>query len=391
MPWKQVSAMDQREEFVRLALLEGANRRELCRRMGVSPEAGYKWLRRFLAGEDGGFADRSRRPLTSPGRTAAAIEQQILAVRAEHPAWGARKIRAVLGRQGHEMPACSTVHQVLKRHGLIEPEPGGEPARLRFEAQAPNDLWQMDFKGHSRLGDGSRLHPLTVIDDHSRYVPGIAALGGETGEEVKAALARVFEVHGLPLRIFTDNGTPWGGSQGNRWTRFRVWLLKLGVELIHSRPYHPQSRGKNERFHRSMQEEVMSLRPLATRADAQKVFDHWRHIYNHQRPHEALGLAVPASRYRPSIRSMPRKPAEPHYEDGTITRKVPATKGYISFQGRQWRVPDAFYGERLAIRPLATDGQFGVFFASYLIATIDLTDQQSVSHVSEQASTMSPV
>jgi len=375
MPWKQVSAMDQREEFVRLALLEGSNRRELCRRFGISPEAGYKWLRRFSAGDVGGFADRSRRPLASPRRTADDIEQRILAVRAEHPAWGARKIRAVLERAGQAMPACSTVHQVLKRHGLILPEPGGEPARLRFEAEAPNDLWQMDFKGHSRLGDGSRLHPLTVVDDHSRYAPCLKALGGETGEEVKAALTQVFAVHGLPLRIFTDNGTPWGGSQGNRWTRFRVWLLKLGVDLIHSRPYHPQSRGKNERFHRSMDEEVLSLRPLATRADAQKAFDHWRQVYNHQRPHEALGLAVPASRYRPSIRPMPSKPEEPHYEDGTLTRKVPDTKSYISFQGRHWKVPEAFCGERLAIRPLAQDRQFGVFFASHQIASIDLTDQ----------------
>ena len=375
MPWKQVSAMDQREEFVRLALLEGANRRELCRRFGISAEAGYKWLRRFNAGEDGGFADRSRRPLTSPLRTASDVEQRILAVRAEHPAWGARKIKAVLERDGHGMPACSTVHQVLKRHGLILPEPSGEPARLRFEAEAPNDLWQMDFKGHSRLGDGSRLHPLTVIDDHSRYVPCLKALGGETGVEVKAALTRVFEVHGLPLRIFTDNGNPWGGSQGNRWTKFRVWLLKLGVEIIHSRPYHPQSRGKNERFHRSMDEEVMSLRPLATMADAQKAFDHWRQVYNHQRPHAALGLKVPASRYRPSPRAMPRKLAEPLYEEGTLTRKVSPTKGYISFKARHWKVPDAFYGERLAIRPLGKDGHYGVFFASHLITSINLTEQ----------------
>ncbi|PZF76146.1 IS481 family transposase [Aestuariivirga litoralis] len=327
------------------------------------------------AGDVGGFADRSRRPPASPRRTADGIEQRILAARAEHPAWGARKIRAVLERAGQARPACSTVHQVLKRHGLILPEPGGEPARLRFEAAAPNDLWQMDFKGHSRLGDGSRLHPLTVVDDHSRYAPCLKALGGETGEEVKAALTQVFAVHGLPPRIFTDNGTPWGGSQGNCWTRFRVWLLKLGVDLIHSRPYHPQSRGKNERFHRSMDEEVLSLRPLATRADAQKAFDHWRLVYNHQRPHEALGLAVPASRYRPSIRPMPSKPAQPHYEDGTLTRKVPATKSDISFQGRHWKVPEAFCGERLAIRPLAQDGQFGVFFASHQIASIDLTDQ----------------
>lgn len=374
MPWKQVSAMDQREEFVRLALLEGANRRELCRRMGVSPETGYKWLWRFKAGEDGGFADRSRRPLTSPGRTAEDMERRICEVRAEHPAWGARKIQAFLAARGHEMPAPSTVHQVLKRHGLILPAPGGERASLRFEAEAPNDLWQMDFKGYSRLGDGSRLLPLTVIDDHSRFSPCLAALGSETGEAVKAALTEVFVVHGLPLRMFTDNGVPWGGSQGNQWTKFRVWLLKLGVELIHSRPYHPQSRGKNERFHRSLEEEVMSLRPLANRAEAQRAFDRWRPIYNYQRPHGALGHAVPASRYRPSPRAMPRKLPEPHYAEGTITRKVSSTKGYVAFRGRLWKVSDAFCGERLAIRPIDVDGHYGVYFASHLIALINLTE-----------------
>ena len=374
MPWKQVSAMDQREEFVRLALLEGANRRELCRRFGISHQTGYKWLNRAGPGAEQDFADRSRRPLSSPWRLESAVEQRICALRQEHPAWGARKLRAFLEARGHDMPATSTVHQVLKRHGLIQPAPGGARASLRFEAEAPNDLWQMDFKGHSRLGDGSRLHPLTVIDDHSRFSPCLQALGSETGAEVKAALTRVFEVHGLPLRLFTDNGNPWGGSQGNTWTRFRIWLLKVGVDLIHSRPYHPQSRGKNERFHRSLDEEVMSLRPLASRADAQRAFDRWRQVSNHQRPHGALGHAVPASRYRPSHRPFPSKLQEPHYEEGTITRKVPPTKGYVSFKARLWKVPDAFLGERLAIRPLERDGHYGVFFASNLIATIDLTE-----------------
>ena len=374
MPWKQVSAMDQREELVLLAQLEGANRRELFRRFGISPKVGYKWLNRVAAGEVPGFADHSRRPLSSPRQIDSAMEERICAVRAAHPAWGARKIRAFLEARGQAMPAVSTVHQALKRHGLILPGAAGAQASLRFEADAPNDLWQMDFKGHSRLGDGSRLHPLTVIDDHSRFSPCIAALGSETGAEVKAALTRVFEVHGLPLRLFTDNGTPWGGSQGNAWTSFRVWLLKLGVDLIHSRPYHPQSRGKNERFHRSLGEEVMSLAPLATRAEAQKAFDRWRQIYNHQRPHDALQLKVPASRYRPSPRPFPAKLAEPDYAEGTITRKVSSTAGYVSFRGRYWKVPEAFFGERLAIRPLDADGRFGVFFASHLVATIDLTE-----------------
>lgn len=373
MPWKQVSAMDQREAFVRLAAMEGVNRRELCRRFGISPETGYKWLRRQQAAGADGFADRSRRPHSSPARTGNVLEGRILEVRAVHPAWGARKIRAFLMAKGHAMPAASTVHQVLVRHGRITPPQGGAAAHLRFEAEAPNDLWQMDFKGWSKLGDGSVLNPLTIVDDHSRFSPCLKALESQKAAQVQAALTEVFRIHGLPLALFTDNGKPWGDSQRASWSRMGVWLLKLGVKLIHSRPYHPQSRGKNERFHRSMDEEVLSLNPLHNHLQAQKAFDHWRAIYNHERPHEALGLAVPASRWRPSPRAFPEKLPQPDYGAGTITRQVSSTKGYVSFRGRHWKVPEAFCGERLAIRPLGEDGTFGIYFAANLITKIELT------------------
>ena len=309
MPWKKVSAMDLREEFVRLARLEGANRRELCRRFEISPQTGYKWLRRQGAGDADGFADLSRRPHSSPARIGAAVEERILEVRNQHPAWGARKIRAFLRSAGHEMPAASTVHQVLLRHGRIVPPQGGPRASLRFEADGPNDLWQMDFKGWSRLGDGAVLNPLTIVDDHSRFSPCLKALATQTGAEVQAALADVFRVHGLPLALFTDNGSPWGDSQGAKWSRLGVWLLKLGVKLIHARPYHPQSRGKNERFHRSLDEEVLNLNPLHNQAQAQQAFDRWRAIYNHQRPHEALGFTVPASQPLASQPAVPSREA----------------------------------------------------------------------------------
>lgn len=373
MPWKDVSAMDERAEFVRLAGLEGANRRELCRRFGISPDVGYKWLGRFAAEGEAGLAERSRRPLSSPLRCGDEVELRICGVRAEHPAWGARKIKAYLEARGHRMPACSTVHQVLVRHGLIVQPEGGERAWRRFEAEAPNDLWQMDFKGWQRLGSGERLCPLTVIDDHSRFSPCLKALGNETREAVVAALEPVFRSHGLPQAIFTDNGKPWGDSQGSEWTGFGVWLLKLGVDLIHARPYHPQSRGKNERFHRSLDEEVLNLHLLKDHAAAQKAFDRWRHVYNYERPHGGIGHKVPASRYRPSPRAFPETLPEPYYDAGTETRKVSSTNACFSFKGRLWRVPEAFCGERLAIRPLETDGQFGVFFASHLVRLIDLT------------------
>ena len=389
MPWREVSAVDQRREFVRLALLEGSNRRELCRRFGISPQTGYECLSRY-AGGDTALEDRSRRPLSSPLRTEAAMEEEVLAVRDAHPAWGARKIAAVIARNGGSPPAPSTIHAILTRHGRIAPPAGGPRAELRFEKAAPNQLWQMDFKGWSRLSSGQALHPLTVVDDHSRFALCLDACADETRQTVIASLERVFGTYGLPQAFFVDNGKPWGDSHDTRWTRLGVWLLKLGVDLIHARPHHPQSRGKNERFHRSLDEEVLALKPLHDFSAAQRAFDAWREIYNFERPHGALDHNVPASRYRVSQRSMPDKLPEPDYGADAIVRSVSSTKAYVVFKGRNWKVPQAFCGERIAIRQLSRDGTYGLFFASHQIATIDLTEPKGVNHVSEQVSTMSP-
>jgi transposase InsO family protein len=381
--------MDERREFVRLATQPDANRRELCRRFGIHPDTGYKWLERWAAGE-ANLVDRSRRPHTSPGRTDAALEGQVLAVRDAHPAWGARKIAKCLDRDEVIPPALSTIHEILSRNGRIVPPPGGAKAHQRFEKPAPNLLWQMDFKGWVKLSDGSRCHPLTILDDHSRYATCLEACTNEQGDTVRERLERTFGRYGLPEAFFVDNGAPWGDASGARWTRFGVWLLKLGIGLLHSRPYHPQSRGKNERFHRTLNAEVLALTRLRDIAAAQRAFDQWRSSYNLERPHEALGQEVPASRYRPSLRSMPERVPQAEYDEHEIVRTVPQSKDYISFKGRHWKVPQAFRGERVAIRPLTTDGQYGIFFAAHQIATIDLTNKESVGHVSEQVSVMSP-
>ena len=389
MPWKKVSTtMDQRQEFVQLAGQDGVNRRELCRHFGIHPSTGYKWIRRWEAGE--ALADRSRRPHSSPRRTKPAIEARILAIRDDHPAWGARKLAHCLDRDGVACPAVSVVHEILRRNGRIVPPPGGPVAHQRFEKPAPNLLWQMDFKGWIKLGNGTRCHPLTVLDDHSRYAIALEACADEQGHTVQSRLERTFRRYGLPDAFFVDNGTPWGDSSGQRWTRFGVWLLKLGVGVLHSRPYHPQSRGKNERFHRTLKAEVFALKRFRDLAEVQHALDAWRTTYNLERPHHALDQQVPASRYRPSSRRMPDRLPVVDYDEGEIVRLVPRTKDYVRFKGRLWNVPRAFRGERVAIRPLSTDGQFGIFFAAHQIASIDLTDKQRVGHVSEQVSAMSP-
>lgn len=371
MPWREVSLMDQRREFILLFQKPDVNRRELCRRFGVSPKTAYKWLARAdLEGMDWA-QDRSRRPRVSPARSTAKVETAVLEIRDAHPVWGARKIRRCLEDRHKSVPAASTVHAILARHDRIPP-PSQPPQYTRFEHPAPNDVWQMDFKGRFPLGDRQMCHPLTMVDDHSRYALCLQACSNEQAETVQQHLERTFRRYGLPSAFLVDNGVPWGTCSPVRWTRLRVWLLKLGVDVIYARPYHPQTKGKNERFHRTLKAEVLSMRTFRTSSELQKAFDRWRHVYNNERPHQSLGQNVPASRYRPSPRSLPSKPREPEYEEGTIVRRASAQKADFRFGKRRWSAPEAFRGELLAIRPLDTDGKFGVFFGAYQIACINI-------------------
>lgn len=393
MPWHEASIMEQRREFVRLALQEGVNRRELCRRFAISPKTAYKWLARAQSG-DHELADRSRRPAHSPRRSDAQLEAAILELHEAHRAWGARKIRRRLQPDGMALPAASTVHAILARHGCIRlPADRRGAAPSRFERPAPNQLWQMDFKGWVRLSNGLACHPLTVIDDHSRYALCLQAFANQRSDTVQGALTATFRRYGLPDAILVDNGSPWGDGPGQGWTRLGVWLLKLGVDVLHSRPYHPQTRGKNERFHRTLQAEVFALALFQDLDEVQCAFDRWRGVYNLERPHEALGQEVPASRYVPSSRAMPGSVPQVEYDTGEIVRVVGTTKAYVSFKGRLWRVPQAFCGERVAIRPRGPDGCYVICFGAREIAGIDLAipAEQSVTYVSEQPLPLSPV
>ena len=243
MPWKEMSDMSQRREFVELAQAEGTNKRGLCRRFGISPTTGYKWLGRFREGSEAGLVELPRRPHYSPARTPSQVEQAVLSARAAHPAWGARKLRRwLLDRRDvfeADMPAPSTITAILRRHGRIDPAEGPKHRSWqRFEHQAPNDLWQMDFKGHFPLTRG-RCHPLTVLDDHSRFALGLQACGNEQGEMVQQRLTAIFRRYGLPNTMLMDNGSPWGHDQDHPYTPFTVWLLRLGIGVSHGRPYHP--------------------------------------------------------------------------------------------------------------------------------------------------------
>ena len=372
MPFTGVSAMDRKQEFVRLALVEGANRRELCRRFGVSPSLAYRLLKRWEAEGPAGLEERSRRPAVSPRRTDAQVEAAVLEVRARHPAWGGRKIAAVLKRRGLAAPAASTVTQILRRHGVeLGAFGGGEPNFIRFEHPAPNDLWQMDFKGHVAMRTG-RLHPLTVLDDHSRFCLVLAACADERTSTVQAHLTAAFERYGLPWRMTMDNGSPWGNGPADPFTPLGVWLIEQDIRIGHSRPYHPQTQGKDERFHRTLKAEALSRPPFEDIHQAARHLDHWRCVYNTERPHEALGLQTPIDRYAPSPRSYRASVAPFDYAPDDQLRRVTPGFARISFRNRLWRVPKAFSGKTLAVRPTATDGLYNIFFRTHRIADIDL-------------------
>ena len=376
MPWRAVSVTSLRLEFVTLAERGEVAFSELCRRFGITRRVGYKWLDRYRAEGPAGLSDRSRRPHSTDNQLPQDAEQAVVALREKRPSWGARKLRRRLQDMGFEsVPACSTITAVLHRHGLIGPDgQGGRKDWKRFEHPAPNSLWQMDFKGPVQTL-AADVYPLTAVDDHSRFCVCLRALPNQQGPGVKQALTDAFRLYGLPDAILVDNGGPWGCDEEHPYTPFTVWLMRLGILVTHSRPYHPQTLGKDERFHETLEKELLSRFQWRDVGHVQEGFDGWRPIYNFERPHDALGLAVPASRYRPSLRSFPEELAAIEYAAGVHVRRVQQT-GEMSFRGRVFRVPKAFCGYPLGIRPTVTEGIFDVLFCRHTIKQIDVRNPE---------------
>lgn len=392
MPWEEVTLLEKRTEFVNLANLSGSNIKELCSRFGISRKTGYKWLSRARQSAVCdetlmvALTDRSRRPKKSPGQTCAKMEELILELRSEHE-WGGRKLAARLKEMGHraaDIPSPSTITAILQRHGLVDSnESAKRVAWHRFEHAAPNILWQMDFKGDFPLigiNQGQRCYPLTLLDDHSRYALGLEACANQQRATVQQQLTLCFKRYGLPLRMTMDNGSPWGasGREGPvRHTRFSAWLMQLGIKVSYSRPFHPQTQGKLERYHRSLKAEVLYRYPHEWHdlLRCQQRFDQWRHIYNTVRPHESLDMQTPLSRYRSSERSFPETlpEVESYYAPGDVLRKV-ADKGEISFRGCQFLAGRAFTGQRVALRPTEEEAKWEIFYCAGRVGELDLRE-----------------
>lgn len=377
MPWKEVNKLGLRREFVIQALQPGTNKRELCRRYEISPKTGYKWLNRYRKNGLEALHDLSRRPKYSPNKTPPEVTNDILQIRDKHPAWGGRKIRTRLLALGSiDPPAASTITEILRRYGRLDDEESSKHKPFTsFEYEEPNQLWQMDFKGHFSINAG-HCHPLSVLDDHSRFALGLFACTNERGVTVKGHLSELFRRYGLPDCILVDHGPPWGSDREHVYTPLTVWMLRMGVRTIHGRPYHPQTRGKEERFHRTLQAEVLSYEHFEDLEQCQRRFDQWRDIYNHERPHEALGMAVPASRYRPSQRKFPEEIPPIEYAPGDEVRKV-QKEGWVHYRGRTYRIGKAFIGYPVAFRHTTEDGVMNVVFCNHTIAKIDLRAHNS--------------
>lgn len=373
MPWKEVTVMSVRMEFINLASMDDANVSELCRRFGISRKTGYKWLRRFNENGIAGLNDRSKRPLVSPRQTPADMENIVLGLRDGHEAWGGRKLRRRLLDLGHEqVPTGSTITQILRRNNRIDADESLKHVPCqRFERDEPNELWQMDFKGPVKT-DAGLAHPLTVLDDHSRYSLVLSACLNQKTETVKDRLIQAFEKYGLPWRILCDNGTPWGGV--GEYSKLEVWLIMLGVSICHGRPYHPQTQGKEERFHGTLVAEVLRHNRFRDHDHLQEKLNEWQEIYNYQRPHESLGLAVPATRYKISTKRYPSAMPSIEYGPDDIVRKV-YDDGCISLKGNLHKIGKAFYGYPVAVRPTQMDGVFEVFFCSQKVNVIDLNNR----------------
>lgn len=365
--------MSCRREFVLLAQARGANVSALCRAFSISRKTAYKWLDRYAAQGLDGLQDRSRRPNRSPRCSTEKLEKQVLALHEAYPCWGSRKLHALLPQATKPHP--STLDAILRRHGCrIEgARPPGDAATTRFEHVAPNLLWQMDFKGHFplTLQPVRRCHPLTVLDDHSRFALCLTACAQETRTVVQSALVETFRRYGLPERITADNGPPWGIRQGEGLSALEVWLIRLGVRVSHSRPHHPQTQGKDERFHRTLKRELIDRRGFGSLAACQTAFDDWRHRYNEVRPHHALAQRPPITRYQVSARPFPEQLPAIEYDAGDHVLKVRA-KGQIHYRGQAVFIGEGLAGEHVAIRAGATDDVMTVFFCHRKIRDISL-------------------
>jgi transposase InsO family protein len=361
---------EQRVEFAVRALRGTEPLSRLCREFGISRPTGYKWLERYREGGVAAIAERSRRPLHSPTQIEAELEARIMALRQVYPDWGARKLAVLLDRQDIRLPS-STIHRVLLRLGLVRDQDRHRPAVRRFEREQPNELWQMDFKGPKNWPKACTA--LSVIDDHSRYVIALEATARPEGALVRRHLERAFRECGLPEAMLMDHGIPWWNWQSFAGsTQLSLWLMRQGIRLCFAGIRHPQTQGKVERFHGSL-ERALNCRGVPAQ-DHQQWLDAFRREHNHIRPHEALDMQTPASRWQPSSRRYTPNPLAWEYPEGAWTLKVDS-HGTIDIHDQSYPIAKSLIGERVCVVP--AEERYLIYYCNTLIRELDPATNRS--------------
>lgn len=373
MPWKEHGVMEERFRFIEEWNSGDWNMAELCRFYEVSRATGYKWVGRYESGGLEALRDLSHASRRHPNAISPQMEDGVIAMREKHPSWGAPKIRARLEheRPGQSLPAESTIGAILKRNGLTVPRKRRRTSRRASEplahAGAANVVWCADFKGWFRTGDGTRIDPLTISDAYSRYLFRCQALNAADYAHSKPVFEAAFREYGLPERLRTDNGAPFGCNGESGLTGLSVWFIKLGIIPEHIEPGKPQQNGRHERMHRTLKQET-ALPPGANRRAQQDRFDRFRQEYNEERPHEALGQKTPASYYQPSPRVCPeRLPVVDYPRDWDVRCVSPG--GQMRWLGEYVFVSHGLDGERVGLEQIG-ERQWRVWFSFYEVGVL---------------------
>lgn len=363
MPWKDKTVKELRKEFAESAK-DCDNFSALCREFGISRVTGYKWLNRYEQNQS--MEDQSCTPHNIANKTDESIEDLILYTRSEHPAWGARKIKALLERQGFQMPCEKTVNNILSRYGCISPiESQKRKPFQRFEKECCNDMWQTDFKGEFKMKDGQYCYPLDIFDDHSRYAIRVKPFLS-TSNAVLPTFRDAFCEYGMPKSVLSDNGAQFAGFR-HGYTQFEKWLMNHDVLPIHGRIKHPQTQGKIERFHRAMNQELLQYYTPENIEDAERVLSEFRTMFNTERPHEALGMRFPAEVYEPSDRTYCDKVTPYEYSGMNHVIKVNSW-GYVRFDRWQIYLSETMIGEYMEFRHTSDGETFIACYRNFAIA-----------------------
>jgi len=377
MPWTETAPMKERMRFVTDVERGLYSMMELCERYGVSRKTGYKWLARYEDEGPEGLRERSRAPHQCPHRIAPVVADAICATRRQHPSWGPEKILQWLGRHAPklDLPAISTAGDLLARRGLVKKRrrrraythPGvGPPTTAQ-----PNDLWTADFKGHFRTRDGVYCYPLTVADQHSRYLLACHGLRSTRGVGVRPIFDRLFREHGLPRAIRTDNGVPFATTGMHGLSQLNVWWMSLGIQHQRILPGHPQQNGAHERMHRTLKA-ATARPPQRHLASQQGAFNRFRLVYNEERPHQFLGGRTPASIYGPSPRSYTGRVPAFEYPGHYLTKRV-TNAGTIRLKTRLLFLANALKQHVVGLEEV-DDGIWSIHFCNVLLARVDERD-----------------